>query len=201
MRFFGFLAWTPHPPISRKFTREGSAVSIERFVEIRYPLPLTICRPAGGRGRGLVRGRRLGRVLRTDGLPGCWLAVGIAPGTVPADPVGGLGRAVRVCPGAGSAGRRGTGAGKPAGCPGPAQPTSWRGRCGGPGVGLVGLVAGGADGMPMALVRCRRARGMPGVGSACCAGAGPAGPGVRGAEFFRRLGRAGWWSGRAYARM
>lgn len=46
--FSAFWAGYPHPPISRKFTREGGAVSSERFVGIRSPLPSGIWRPPGG---------------------------------------------------------------------------------------------------------------------------------------------------------
>ncbi len=37
--FSSFWAEYPHPPISRKFTREGGAVSIFTYVEIRPPSP------------------------------------------------------------------------------------------------------------------------------------------------------------------
>ena len=46
--FSAFWAGYPHPPISRKLTRERGAVSSERFVEIRSPLPL---RSGPGLGR------------------------------------------------------------------------------------------------------------------------------------------------------
>lgn len=46
--FSAFWAGYPHPPISRKLTREGGAVSSERSVEIRSPLPPGV-RPPGVR--------------------------------------------------------------------------------------------------------------------------------------------------------
>ena len=46
--FSAFWAGYPHPPISRKLTREGGAVSIFTYVEIRSPLPL---RSGPGLGR------------------------------------------------------------------------------------------------------------------------------------------------------
>ena len=53
--FSAFWAGYPHPPISRKLTREGGAVSSERFVGIRPPLPSGIWRRAWGPPRPGVR--------------------------------------------------------------------------------------------------------------------------------------------------
>ena len=92
--------------------------------------------------------------------------------------------------GAGGRGLPGRGAGRRAGEAG-----------GGPGLGLGRPVAGGANGMPGALGRCRRARGVPGVGPAGCAGAGPAGRGDRVGGFFAGLGGRAGGPSVAYARM
>ncbi|MPM31256.1 hypothetical protein SDC9_77811 [bioreactor metagenome] len=58
-----FWAEYPHPPISRKFTRLGGAVSIFTYVEIRSPLPLGSgagLGPGWGRPPRLASGARVG---------------------------------------------------------------------------------------------------------------------------------------------
>ena len=164
-----FWAEYPHPPISRKFTREGGAVSIFTCVEIRSPLPLR-----SGAGSVLGRGRPPGFARRGQGR-------GRPPGGSPP----GFAAGVR---------RRGSPPGPGRGVPAGVLPPGAVGVCrrGGPRCTRRGFAARGGWGLPpgRAGVRPPRfaARGRAGV---CPPGVRRPGPGRGLPAGVRRPGPAG----------
>ena len=86
--FSAFWAGYPHPPISRKLTRERGAVSSERFVGIRPPLPSGVC-PPGPAAQGPPPGGRRPRSAAGGPPPGGPLPGSAAPGSARRGPPSG----------------------------------------------------------------------------------------------------------------